>query len=719
MKRAILFLLLLLFTGCVEQAEELTEIGNEHVKPIEIRKLIITSPAFKHDGIIPSQYTCDGDDINPPLEIVDIPEGTESLTLIFEDLDAFMSPWVHWVVWNIDPSNTIEEDSIPGREGTTNYRKQSYTGPCPPSREHNYVFTVYALDITLDLDSSATKEDVEKAMEGHILAKGELCGIYCENNRFSMDISPLKVNVERGETAEFQIQPTFCNPTFSKTPLRFYMSGLDPSMEWHVTGITLTIETSDKTPPGIYWFRLMGEAREYNTARYAALIVSEGPPQEFAHPSEGVVPEEFDSDTEDWPQLGANAQHTFFSNTQIPDHLEVLWQYQLEPLDEERSREGFCELFSPAIEEERVYILDFGRLHCVSLRTGRLLYEVPAYSAYPYTPTVVDGRVYIAAEYDLFRCVDAHTGKTLWERELPRLLMVNPIVDADAVYVTVDQTSEGGSCISPCFPKVTEWSTLVALNKETGEEIWRYSVADSSAVMRGAGFPTLAHGTILFYVNYYEKGSYYSPDPKKSSMVCLDADTGALKWNRESVLPYPPADVLGFNPFWMTYYKNKIYFGMWEHVMCIDVETQEPVWNKDIPGWGLLSVGNGVVVVRSWHQVDCLDAETGEELWTIPVKGFSMPVMTENEVFFESDDILYRADITSGKITESYYLEEFLCPPVVAHGHVLVAAFGNGIYCLGQPSSYNSVCVTVIIAAVLLIGVFLFGRVRSFVLFLF
>ena len=707
MKRTILFLLLLLFAGCFEQAE----------KPTEIRKLIVTSPAFNHNEIIPSKYTCDGENVNPPLKIADIPKGTESLVLIVEDLDAFKTPWVHWVVWNIDPQDTIEEDSIPGIEGTTNFKNQSYNGPCPPSREHCYVFAVYALDTILDLDSSTAKQDVEKAMEGHILAKGKLSGIYCENNRFSMDISPLKVNIERGGTAEFQIQTTFCNPKFSGTPLRFYMSGLDPSMEWHVTPeLVLTIETSHKTPSGIYWFRLMGEARECSTALYAALIVTEGPPQKpFEHPSDVLLPEKFDSiHREDWPQLGNDAQHTFFSNTSVPDHLKIVWQYQLEPLDEHYFPDSFCELFSPAVEGDRVYILDFGRLHCVSLQTGKLLYVVSAYSSYPYTPTVVDGKVYVAAERDLFRCVDAYTGETLWERELLGLNVVNPIVDAGTVYVTADQTSEGGSCASPCFPKATEWSTLVALDKETGEEIWRYSVADSSAVTRGVGFPTLAHEDIFFYVNYYEKTAYYTPDPKKSSMACLDARTGAPKWKSEGILPFPPADVLGLNPFWMTYYENRIYFSMREHVMCVDVETQEPLWeHKDVPGWALLSVGNGVVVVRSWAQVDCLDAETGKELWTIPVKGHSMPVMTEKEVFIEADETLYRVDIKSGKVTASYYLDSYLCPPVVAHGHVLVATYDGQIYCLGHSSSYTVLVVAMTAAVLLLIGVLFLKRVRS------
>lgn len=143
-----------------------------------MKDLAVTSPAFENDKSIPSKYTCDGDDVNPPLIIEGIPEETKSLVLIVDDPDAPMGTWDHWTVWNIPPTSKIEEDSVPGVEGLNDFRRHSYGGPCPPSGTHRYFFKVYALDTKLNLDSNSRKKDVEKAMKGHILAKGELVGLY-------------------------------------------------------------------------------------------------------------------------------------------------------------------------------------------------------------------------------------------------------------------------------------------------------------------------------------------------------------------------------------------------------------------------------------------------------------------------------------------------------------------------------------------------------------
>jgi len=143
-----------------------------------MKKLAITSPAFENNGFIPSKYTCDGDNINPALKIAGVPEGTQSLTLIVDDPDAPMGTWDHWIVWNIPPTERIEENSVPGTEGLNDSRKHSYGGPCPPSGAHRYFFKVYALDTKLVLHPNSRKKDVEKAMEGHILAKGEIVGLY-------------------------------------------------------------------------------------------------------------------------------------------------------------------------------------------------------------------------------------------------------------------------------------------------------------------------------------------------------------------------------------------------------------------------------------------------------------------------------------------------------------------------------------------------------------
>ncbi len=141
----------------------------------------ITSSAFENNQQIPLKYTCDGQDINPPLEISEVPKETKSLVLIVDDPDAPMGTWVHWLVWNIDPSIAkIEENSMPqgAVQGQNSFGKAPYGGPCPPSGTHRYFFKVYALDIKLELDSSADKNALESAMEGHILDKAELIGLY-------------------------------------------------------------------------------------------------------------------------------------------------------------------------------------------------------------------------------------------------------------------------------------------------------------------------------------------------------------------------------------------------------------------------------------------------------------------------------------------------------------------------------------------------------------
>ena len=129
-------------------------------------------------GRIPSKYTCDGDNVNPPLDIKGIPDGTESLVLIVDDPDAPMGTWDHWVVWNIPPKAEMGEDSVPGTEGMNDFRKHSYGGPCPPSGTHRYFFKVYALDTKLDLAPNSRKQDVERSMKGHVLAQGQLVGLY-------------------------------------------------------------------------------------------------------------------------------------------------------------------------------------------------------------------------------------------------------------------------------------------------------------------------------------------------------------------------------------------------------------------------------------------------------------------------------------------------------------------------------------------------------------
>lgn len=146
----------------------------------------LKSSAFQQGASIPAKYTCDGEDISPPLNWSEPPAGTKSFTLISDDPDAPVGTWVHWVAWNIPASaRSLDENlpktaSLPGgaKQGTTDFRRIGYGGPCPPSGTHRYFFKLYALDTTLNLPSSTTKKDLEKAMQGHILGQAELIGKY-------------------------------------------------------------------------------------------------------------------------------------------------------------------------------------------------------------------------------------------------------------------------------------------------------------------------------------------------------------------------------------------------------------------------------------------------------------------------------------------------------------------------------------------------------------
>ncbi|MBN1786528.1 MAG: YbhB/YbcL family Raf kinase inhibitor-like protein [Candidatus Methanofastidiosa archaeon] len=141
-------------------------------------KLRIRSDIFEDGGNIPSKYTCQGADINPPLTIEDVPEGTRSLALIMDDPDAPMGTWNHWLVWGIWPNDNIAEGSVPGIQGTNDFRQARYGGPCPPSGIHRYYFRIYALDTILNLKEGAEREELENAMDGHIIGKAELMGKY-------------------------------------------------------------------------------------------------------------------------------------------------------------------------------------------------------------------------------------------------------------------------------------------------------------------------------------------------------------------------------------------------------------------------------------------------------------------------------------------------------------------------------------------------------------
>jgi hypothetical protein len=147
----------------------------------------VSSTAFIHEGMIPVRYTCDGEDSAPELLWKNLPDSTESLALICDDPDAPGGTWVHWVVYNISPADTslsmIEADSSSEFvRGENSWGKLGYGGPCPPSGTHRYFFQLYALDCELELEEGATREEVLKAMKGHVLGYGEIMGKYHRQN---------------------------------------------------------------------------------------------------------------------------------------------------------------------------------------------------------------------------------------------------------------------------------------------------------------------------------------------------------------------------------------------------------------------------------------------------------------------------------------------------------------------------------------------------------
>ncbi len=181
----LIFLLAGMFviSGCVQNengkpaSEESPDTGKGD-ENMNIQNIKVFSSAFAANGSIPGKYTCDGQNINPPLEFEGIPEEAESLVLILDDPDAPTKTFTHWIVWNIEPVAKIEEDSIPGVEGLNDFKKIGYGGPCPPSGTHRYFFRVYALDKKLELKAGAGRKDLENEMIGHIIAEGELMGKY-------------------------------------------------------------------------------------------------------------------------------------------------------------------------------------------------------------------------------------------------------------------------------------------------------------------------------------------------------------------------------------------------------------------------------------------------------------------------------------------------------------------------------------------------------------
>lgn len=143
-----------------------------------MKELSVKSEAFQNNQKIPVKYTCDGKGVNPPLKINGIPPETGSLAIILEDPDAPSGRFTHWLIWNISPEGEILENSVPGVQGTNSSGRTSFAKPCPPSGTHHYIFKVYALDAELKLGEGASRRELEQAMQDHVIAKGELTGLY-------------------------------------------------------------------------------------------------------------------------------------------------------------------------------------------------------------------------------------------------------------------------------------------------------------------------------------------------------------------------------------------------------------------------------------------------------------------------------------------------------------------------------------------------------------
>ena len=165
-------IVLVALSGCLQ--------GDVKQGPVEVVQMEVQSTAFQQGQAIPKRYTCDGEDLSPPLSLSNVPAATKSLAIIMDDPDAPGGTFDHWIAWNVPPSTReLGEGARVERQGKNDFGVTRYRGPCPPrGPAHRYFFKVYALDTMLDLPEGATKEELEGAMEGHVLARGELMGTY-------------------------------------------------------------------------------------------------------------------------------------------------------------------------------------------------------------------------------------------------------------------------------------------------------------------------------------------------------------------------------------------------------------------------------------------------------------------------------------------------------------------------------------------------------------
>jgi len=184
--RLLVLLMLLAAVGCAQQRATQETLSSTPTPQTAGGSIKLTSTAFKEGEPIPRQYTCVGVNVSPPLEWSGVPKSAKTLVIIADDPDAPSGTWVHWVLYNLPADNIGMVENLPatdelkagGFQGKNDFGKIGYGGPCPPSGTHRYFFKIYALDNELLLKSGATKAEVEKAMEGHVVAQGQLIGTY-------------------------------------------------------------------------------------------------------------------------------------------------------------------------------------------------------------------------------------------------------------------------------------------------------------------------------------------------------------------------------------------------------------------------------------------------------------------------------------------------------------------------------------------------------------
>ncbi|ALF52098.1 phosphatidylethanolamine-binding protein [Nostoc piscinale CENA21] len=180
---AIVGLLGLTMISCSHPSNNKIVASDRNQSHQEVKSMKLASTAFNANAFIPAKYTCDGNDISPPLAWEDVPKDTQSIALIVDDPDAPGGTFVHWVFYDLPATvsqltEKITSQNLPGIQGKNDFGKLGYGGPCPPNGTHRYFFKLYALDKKLGLAPGATKEQVLTAMKGHVLAEAELIGKY-------------------------------------------------------------------------------------------------------------------------------------------------------------------------------------------------------------------------------------------------------------------------------------------------------------------------------------------------------------------------------------------------------------------------------------------------------------------------------------------------------------------------------------------------------------